>query len=155
MHCYVCHALLDNITGECEKLKQAYKKLKHGHDELSIEVATVREQSADLVNENFKLMENIAICKEQLFRSNMERKELYDAVMDSHGNIHIFCRVRPALDFERHKLLCEWNYVDENAVEIFNCDPLIKAKNKGHSFTFDQVFHQPSKQEDIFQLGHN
>uniref|UniRef100_A0A1A9UMT1 Kinesin-like protein n=1 Tax=Glossina austeni TaxID=7395 RepID=A0A1A9UMT1_GLOAU len=143
---------LSNITGEFQKLKEAYKKLKHGHDELTIEVAKVREQSADLVDKNFKLMENIAVCKEQLFRSNMERKELHNAVMDSHGNVRIFCRVRPPLDFERHKLLCGWNYVDESTVEIFNCDPLIKAKNKGHSFSFDQVFHQSSKQEDIFQL---
>uniref|UniRef100_A0A1B0FL90 Kinesin-like protein n=1 Tax=Glossina morsitans morsitans TaxID=37546 RepID=A0A1B0FL90_GLOMM len=147
---------LTKTTEELQKLKQAYnvikEKLKQEHGELSVEVVELRDRSADLDDKNFKLMEDITTCKEQLFRSNMERKELHNSVMDLRGNIRVFCRVRPPLDVEQDKLLCGWNYVDESTVEIINCDPLVRAKNNGHSFSFDQVFHPCSKQEDIFEL---
>ncbi|KAL9892081.1 non-claret disjunctional [Glossina fuscipes fuscipes] len=143
---------LTKTTDELQKLKQAYNKIKREHDELSVEVLELRDRSADLEDKNFKLMEDITTCKEQLFRSNMERKELHNAVMDLRGNIRVFCRVRPPLDFEQDKLLCGWNYVDESTVEIINNDPLVRAKNNGHSFSFDQVFQPYSKQEDIFEL---
>uniref|UniRef100_A0A1B0AE15 Kinesin motor domain-containing protein n=1 Tax=Glossina pallidipes TaxID=7398 RepID=A0A1B0AE15_GLOPL len=147
-------SLADFLTKTTEELpnpKQAYNKLKLEHGELSVEVLELRDRSADL-DENFKLMQDITTCKEQLFRSNMERKELHDSAMDLRGNIRVFCRVRPPLDVEHNKLLCGWNYVNESTVEIINCDPLVRAKNNGHIFSFDQVFHPCSKQEDIFEL---
>lgn len=97
-------------------------------------------------------MDEIAICKEQLFRSNMERKELHNTVLDLRGNIRVFCRVRPPLDCERDKLQCGWNFLDEATVEIVNCDPLAKNKSNTHMFSFDQVFHPSSDQESIFEM---
>uniref|UniRef100_A0A1A9VDP2 Kinesin-like protein n=1 Tax=Glossina austeni TaxID=7395 RepID=A0A1A9VDP2_GLOAU len=143
---------LTKTTEELQKLKQAHNKLKQQHDELSVEVLGLRDRAADLDDKNFKLMEDIMTCKEQLFRSNMERKELHNSVMDLRGNIRVFCRVRPPLDVEQDKLLCGWNYVDESTVEIINYDPLVRAKSNGHTFSFDKVFHPCSKQEDIFEL---
>uniref|UniRef100_A0A1A9W5P3 Kinesin-like protein n=1 Tax=Glossina brevipalpis TaxID=37001 RepID=A0A1A9W5P3_9MUSC len=143
---------LSNTSEELQKLKRTYNKLKQDHDKLNTEALDLRERVEDLDDKNFKLVEEITTCKEQLFRSNMERKELHNTVMDLRGNIRVFCRVRPILDFEQDKLLCGWNYVDESTVEIVNCDPIVKAKNNSHSFSFDQVFHPCSKQEDIFEL---
>ena len=79
----------------------------------------------------------------------MERKELHNTVMDLRGNIRVFCRVRPSLEFEQEKQLCGWNYLDEATVEIINYD---KNKTNAHTFTFDQVFHPMSDQESIFEL---
>lgn len=95
------------------------------------------------------MMKEIEMCKEQLFRSNMERKELHNTVMDLRGNIRVFCRVRPSLESEQGKQLCGWNYLDEATVEIINYD---KNKANAHTFTFDQVFHPMSDQECIFEL---
>uniref|UniRef100_A0A1A9ZTE2 Kinesin motor domain-containing protein n=1 Tax=Glossina pallidipes TaxID=7398 RepID=A0A1A9ZTE2_GLOPL len=144
---------LTKTTEELQKLKQTYNKLKQEHGELSVELLELSDSSADLDDKNFKLMEDITAYKEQLFRSDVERKELHNSVMDLRGNIRVFCRVRPALDVEQDKSLCGWNYVDENTVEIINNDPLVKAKNNGHIFSFYQVFHPCSKHEDIFELA--
>lgn len=119
---------------------------------MSAEVLELRERSSKLTEQNELLSESIVICKEQLFRSNMERKELHNTVLDLRGNIRVFCRVRPTLDCEQDKLLCGWNYVDETTVEIVNYDSAAKNKANAHMFSFDQVFHPASDQDSIFEM---
>lgn len=126
--------------------------LRNKHTELSAEVLELRERSSKLTEQNELLSESIVICKEQLFRSNMERKELHNTVLDLRGNIRVFCRVRPTLDCEQDKLLCGWNYVDETTVEIVNYDSTAKNKANAHMFSFDQVFHPASDQDSIFEM---
>lgn len=111
----------------------------------------LRERSESLTLKNAELTDEINTCKEQLFRSNMERKELHNTVMDLRGNIRVFCRIRPPLSCEQDKPLCGWNYIDEATVEIVNFDPL-KNKNNAHLFNFDQVFHPASQQTSIFEM---
>ncbi|XP_067619136.1 protein claret segregational-like [Eurosta solidaginis] len=146
----------DSVTGSLVKTKEElefimheHKILKEAHDTLTHEVLQLRERSSRLTTENKLLHEDLTACKEQLFHANLERKELHNTIMDLRGNIRVFCRVRPPLDFEEDKVLCGWNYIDESTVEIQNYD-----KNKGgaHTFSFDQVFHPNSKQEDIFEM---
>lgn len=126
-----------------------FQKLKQEHAEISSEVTELRERSTDLAERNAELLEEIDICKDRLFRSNMERKELHNTIMDLRGNIRVFCRVRPPLECEMDKQLCGWNYLDEATVEIVNYD---KNKTNAHTFSFDQVFHPVSDQEAIFEM---
>lgn len=116
----------------------------------------LREKTTFLESRNKKLLEQLEECREQIFKSNIERKELHNTVMDLRGNIRVFCRVRPPLISESEKSLCGWNYVDEATLEIVNRDPSSngnnKLKNGSHSFSFDQVFHPASNQEEIFEL---
>lgn len=126
-----------------------FQKLKQEHAEISSEVFELRERSTVLAESNSSLLQEISECKEQLFRSNMERKELHNTVMDLRGNIRVFCRVRPPLDSEQEKQLCGWNYLDEATVEIVNYD---KNKANSYTFSFDQVFHPASDQECIFEM---
>lgn len=102
---------------------------------------------------NTELLEEVDSYKEQIYRSNIERKELHNTVMDLKGNIRVFCRVRPPLANELEKMLCGWNYIDEATLEIINRDASsTKLKNASHNFSFDQVFHPASNQEEIFEL---
>ncbi|KAI8131037.1 Protein claret segregational [Lucilia cuprina] len=140
---------LSKTQEELDKLLKIYNKLKLEHAEITTEVLELRERSTDLAERNEGLLKEIEICKEQLFRSNMERKELHNTVMDLRGNIRVFCRVRPPLECELDKQLCGWNYLDEATVEIVNYD---KNKANAHTFSFDQVFHPVSAQESIFEM---
>ncbi|XP_039961401.1 protein claret segregational [Bactrocera tryoni] len=148
---------IDSISALCVKTKdeldfitEEHKILKEAHGTLTNEVLELRERSIRLTEENVLLQEDLTACKEQLFRANLERKELHNTIMDLRGNIRVFCRVRPPLDFEQEKLLCGWNYVDESTVEIQNFEN--KNKSGAHTFSFDHVFHPNSKQEDIFEM---
>lgn len=109
----------------------------------------MRERSGDLAEKYEAVVEEITVCKEQLFRSNMERKELHNTVMDLRGNIRVFCRVRPPLEYEQEKPLCGWNYLDEATVEIVNYE---KNRPVNQTFNFDQVFHPVTDQETIFEM---
>lgn len=113
------------------------------------DIFELRERSTELAEKNELLLEENTVCKEQLFRSNMERKELHNTIMDLRGNIRVFCRVRPPLECEQNKQLCGWNFLDEATVEIVNYD---KQKTNSHTFSFDQVFHPVSDQESIFEM---
>ncbi|XP_017463263.1 PREDICTED: protein claret segregational-like, partial [Rhagoletis zephyria] len=141
---------LVNTKEELDFITKEHKILKEAHDTITNEVMDLRERTTRLTAENNILNEDLTACKEQLFRANLERKELHNTIMDLRGNIRVFCRVRPPLDFEQEKMLCGWNYIDESTVEIQNYEN--KNKSVAHAFSFDHVFHPNSKQEDIFEM---
>lgn len=105
----------------------------------------------NLTNQNDIMNKEMILIKDQLFQSNLDRKDLHNTVMDLRGNIRVFCRVRPFLDTEEDRQLCGWNYLDETSLEVSNTEA---GKNKviKHDFSFDQVFHPNSLQNDIFEM---
>ncbi|XP_055851841.1 protein claret segregational [Episyrphus balteatus] len=146
---------LESTKEDLEKLKEDFEKLFTNHSIIEKEAIHLRSQTSVLTDENSKLIEELTACKNQLFQANMERKELHNAVMDLRGNIRVFCRVRPPLDYEEDRLLCGWNYLDETSLEIHNLEMQASgAKNKvsSHAFSFDHVFHSRSTQEDVFEM---
>ncbi|XP_075147268.1 non-claret disjunctional [Haematobia irritans] len=145
-------ANLSKTTEKLEILTKEYNNIKREHDQLSAEIVHLRERTSTLADTNAILEHEINVYKEQLFRSNMERKELHNTVLDLRGNIRVFCRVRPPLECEQEKLLCGWNFIDETTVEISSSDPASRNKSNVHLFTFDQVFHPSSDQGSIFEM---
>ncbi|XP_055679371.1 protein claret segregational [Lutzomyia longipalpis] len=135
-------AQLEKITATCQAAQENEKKLQGEVDELT-------EENKWLKDEGNAMREELNVCKDQLFASVMERKDLHNQMMDLRGNIRVFCRVRPALECETERILCGWRYIDEASLEITSMDP----KNKGQrtEFSFDQVFHPLTSQTDVFE----
>lgn len=128
------------------------QSIKTDHDNLSTEVLDLRLRNEELMRSNEQLAADLSTCREQLFQSNIERKELHNTIMDLRGNIRVFCRVRPPLDFELGRLSCSWTYHDEATVELQSIDSQAKNKMGQQIFTFDQVFHPNSTQNNIFEM---
>lgn len=130
---------LEEMTAACRRAEA-----------LELEIEELKEMKKFLEEENLSMREDITALKNQLFSCVMERKDLHNQMMDLRGNIRVFCRVRPPLNTESEKLLCGWGYLDEASLEVTSFDP----KNKGHrnEFSFDQVFHPATPQEDVFSM---
>ncbi|XP_030559398.1 protein claret segregational [Drosophila novamexicana] len=143
---------LGRTKDELDQLKVAHQSIKTDHDNLSTEVLDLRLRNEELMRSNEQLAADLSTCREQLFQSNIERKELHNTIMDLRGNIRVFCRVRPPLDFELGRLSCSWTYHDEATVELQSIDSQAKNKMGQQIFTFDQVFHPNSTQNNIFEM---
>ncbi|KAH8310369.1 hypothetical protein KR044_001000 [Drosophila immigrans] len=143
---------LGRTKEELNQLKTTHQHIAAEHATLSVEVLDLRQRNEQLMRHNEQLAGELAVCREQLFQSNMERKELHNTVMDLRGNIRVFCRVRPPLDVEQTRHLCSWTYHDEATVELQSIDGQAKNKIGQQLFTFDQVFHPNSNQNEIFEM---
>uniref|UniRef100_A0A336LWZ5 CSON004077 protein n=1 Tax=Culicoides sonorensis TaxID=179676 RepID=A0A336LWZ5_CULSO len=151
-------SLIETLTQTQEKLQvleDKCPKLEKTVADLTTERDSLREINADLVAQNGELTkktselnEELVKCGEQLFQANYDRKDLHNMVMDLRGNIRVFCRVRPPLPSESDRALCTWNYLDETSVELVKLEP--SGKMLKNEFSFDNVFHQNSAQDDIF-----
>lgn len=153
----ISHQVNQNIFNCCQCILKEIRlftlqKIKGEHESLTAEVLQLRERNEELIKSNQKLAEDLALCREQLFQSNMERKDLHNTVMDLRGNIRVFCRVRPPLESELGRQTCSWTYHDEATVELQSIDGQNKNKMGQQIFTFDQVFHPNSNQMDIFEM---
>lgn len=142
---------LKTATEDRDLYKTKSAKLTKENDGFLIELKKLRHENENFTDEVEFLKHELQDCKDQLFRANYERKELHNVVMDLRGNIRVFCRVRPPLTNEEDRGMCKLTYLDECSLEIcnndFNTNKLIK-----HDFSFDQVFHARSRQEDIFEM---
>ncbi|TDG51401.1 hypothetical protein AWZ03_002196 [Drosophila navojoa] len=137
---------------ELQELKVTHQDIKSEHEFLSTEVQHLRRRNEELIRSNEQLAAELNTCREQLFQSNIERKELHNVVMDLRGNIRVFCRVRPPLESEAGRLMCNWIYHDEATVELQSLDAQAKSKMGQQIFNFDQVFHPNSNQIHIFEM---
>lgn len=150
--------LTKSVTAKLEEvrcLRDECDRLKVENNEMRPELLELRGRFAQVSAHNVQMEEDLRETQESLFRSNMDRKELHNVVMDLRGNIRVFCRVRPPLEMEEQKMLCGWQYLDEASLEISSLDNAVLSggrKALKHEFTFDQVFHPRSSQGDIFEL---
>lgn len=142
---------LKNKTDKLKDVTGKYEKIIKDHNNVLVEVKHLRTDNEQLKEENeFLKLENEE-CKEQIFRANTERKDLHNIVMDLRGNIRVFCRVRPPLECEEDRQMSKILYTDECSLEISSMD-FSSNKMIKHDFSFDQVFHPRSRQEDIFEM---
>lgn len=150
--------LTKSMTSKLEEVrcvKEELNRLKTENNEMKPELLELREKYAQVSSRNSLMEIELRETQESLFRSNTDRKELHNVIMDLRGNIRVFCRVRPPLETEEQKMLCGWQYMDEATLEISSLDNAVVSggrKSQKHEFSFDQVFHPRSSQEDIFEL---
>lgn len=141
---------LATTADELNELKIKQVKLEEtarNHNEL-LKKAGMLEQ--ELANTSNKLV----LSHDHLYQINIERMILHNMVLDLRGNIRVFARVRPPLEFEHDKLRCQFAFVDEASMEI-TCNENVTAgsrKQTKHEFAFDHVFDPNSTQEEIFEM---
>lgn len=113
-----CRGLIetrDKMGAELTVVKGENVDLKETKIKLESEMYEYRTTTTKTIDD---LMAELEAAKEQLYRANLDRKELHNTIMDLRGNIRVFCRVRPPLDNEGERALCSYNYADETALEI-------------------------------------
>lgn len=139
-------ASLDRTEVELNKLRERYTVTDRENVTLRMQLKELQERAAFLEEENVTLQDANQRNTELLFHANIERKDLHNMVMDLRGNIRVFCRVRPPLPSEEHRIECGWKYLDEQSIELIAMD----GSNKRMDFSFDHVFHPRTTQQDIF-----
>ncbi|XP_055373729.1 protein claret segregational isoform X2 [Condylostylus longicornis] len=119
---------LGDITRDYEQIKKEFETNSKQLELITKEVTELRSSNKDLAENVDFLTHELEINVEQLFRYNMERKELHNTIMDLR---------------------------DECSLEITNLDfanSSVKNKIATNGFTFDHVFHPRSTQEDVFEM---
>lgn len=147
-------ASLAQKEAELRIVRTEQDRLRVENEAMRPELVELQERSRAQAEQMQTLAEVLTETQESLFRSNMERKDLHNVVMDLRGNIRVFCRVRPPLaGIEEQRMSCGWQYLDESTLEISTVDAVNGGKKAArHEFSFDQVFHPRSSQADIFEL---
>lgn len=113
-----CHTVIEankKLTMEYDNLHSENGQLKNSNSKLEAEMKNYRSATDEKMA---RLEKELNETREQLYRANIDRKELHNAVMDLRGNIRVFCRVRPPLQNEANRQICTWNYYDETSLEI-------------------------------------
>ncbi|CAN0847176.1 Kinesin-like protein KIN-14S [Linum grandiflorum] len=85
--------------------------------------------------------------KKKFVQESLERKRLYNEVIEHKGNIRVFCRCRPISQSELQKgsnSVVEFDYSQDNELQILSSDSSKKQ------FKFDHVFKPDDNQEDVF-----
>lgn len=109
--CRTATAEKNRITEQYTSVNKENNELKVNNSELQNELKAQKELVDQLT---YELKET----GEQLFRANIERKDLHNIIMDLRGNIRVFCRIRPPLQGEENRQLCSWQHNDESSLEI-------------------------------------
>lgn len=101
-------AKIDSLKTNNTQLECQLKEYKQKMDQQEKEYKQKIEQQEQELQE----------ASDQLYRANVDRKDLHNTIMDLRGNIRVFCRVRPPLETEENRALCGWQYNDETSLEI-------------------------------------
>ncbi|XP_053680151.1 protein claret segregational [Anopheles nili] len=137
---------LEQTETDLRNYREKFTVTNQENVELRKQLKEIEERAAFLEEENVTLQDVNQRNAELLFQANIERKDLHNMVMDLRGNIRVFCRVRPPLPSESHRIECGWKYLDEQSIELIAMD----NSSKRMDFSFDHVFHPRTTQQDIF-----
>lgn len=110
---------------ECRTVIEEKKRIFEQYTSVNKEMTELKVNNSELkteLNTQKELIEQLTMelqeAGEQLFRANIERKDLHNMVMDLRGNIRVFCRIRPPLEGEENRAICSWQHNDETSLEI-------------------------------------
>lgn len=110
---------------ECRAVTEARDQFKQQYSVATTEISTLKSHYSELetqLNEYKEMVEkqaqDLQDAADQLYRANIDRKDLHNTIMDLRGNIRVFCRVRPPLEGEENRTLCSWQHNDETSLEI-------------------------------------
>ena len=80
-----------------------------------------------------------------------ERRKYFNLVQELRGNIRVYCRTRPLLQFELDNGETDVvTYPNVTDADGSKCGIVIQTDKKAHEFEFDQVFDKSSTQQSIF-----
>ena len=74
-----------------------------------------------------------------------ENRQLYNTIQDLRGNIRVFCRIRPQGTTGDHSERVT-DVTDEGMLSVYS-----DKHSKWHSFKFDRVFDENSRQQEVYQ----
>lgn len=98
--------------------------------------------------------EQVVLTKEKLRVEESLRRKLHNQVQELKGNIRVFCRVRPAQDFELDKADIKFPDKDNDAreIEVVGKERTATGNTleKRHPFQFDRVFGPTCQNQDVF-----
>jgi len=147
---------LEKATESLAELEKAHKKLVKEHDASLKELEQAKEAAgkgeqyrAELEKAKTELSEVTKQCKELegLYKKEQQlRKKYYNQIEDMKGKIRVYARCRPFAKYEKEKN-CQQavKFLDDMSCEV---DVGKKGKKE---FTFDEVFREDSRQEQIFE----
>ena len=120
-----------------------------------------KSQSQAFVELEQKLQEALAIASEAKEKLRVEetlRRKLHNQVQELKGNIRVFCRVRPSLDFDPVNETARITFPDADSdskeVEVMGPEEKSSLGNittKSNAFAFDRVFAPTSQNADVFE----
>lgn len=110
---------------ECRTVTEAKDRITQQYSVATTEISTLKTSNSELETQLREYKETVdkqaqelQEAADQLYRANIDRKDLHNTIMDLRGNIRVFCRVRPPLDGEENRTLCSWQHNDETSLEI-------------------------------------
>ena len=172
---------LESFRATCESYKQMVKDQETSIMGLKAKIAAMEariealSEEAEGKNCNISELEAtikkqadyIAELEEQARADETARRKLHNAVQELKGNIRVYCRVRPILEFEKqeepseNETLYQYNDRKQGLVAVQPQSSLLNRKSSGSSssnldpqkwnFKFDHVFREESNQEEVFE----
>lgn len=110
---------------ECRVVTEAKNHITQQYTDASTEIVSLKSSNSELQTQldAFKEMidrqaTELQEAADQLYRANIDRKDLHNTIMDLRGNIRVFCRIRPPLSGEDNRTICSWQHNDETSLEI-------------------------------------
>ncbi len=125
---------------------------------LLAEMEEHKRRAAHLERQNVEMARSLSRMEEDCERADMVRKALHNQLVEAKGNIQVFVRVRPPLSGEGKVKSLPFKFVDSGvgvgpAGERY-CRALeltgMEEGEKGHRFSYDQVFTPRASQEAVF-----
>uniref|UniRef100_A0A093XZ87 Kinesin-like protein n=1 Tax=Talaromyces marneffei PM1 TaxID=1077442 RepID=A0A093XZ87_TALMA len=139
------------LESSIRALKARIEFLESGSQEQSQAFERLQKQLEDALAETNE-------AKEKLRKEETLRRKLHNQVQELKGNIRVFCRVRPPLNFEPESDIAQIEFPDdaEDCKEIAVMGPeerssLGTISRKQNAFSFDRVFGPSNQNADVFE----
>ena len=148
---------LSESTSTAASQESSLRSLRARIDFLESDCKSQSQAFADLEQKTQDAIKHAEEAKDKLRIEETLRRRLHNQVQELKGNIRVFCRVRPSLDFDDSSAKAAITFPDAKAdsreVELVGPEEkssLGTITTKKNSFAFDRVFHPGSQNPDVF-----
>lgn len=143
--------LAQNVADLEDERDDMRKKMSQTQQEVERLTAANNSTKAQIQQERHRLQVENTGLRQKLQKVELIRRRLHNEIQDLKGNIRVFCRVRPRIASENTKDEARIAYPDDD----IDCRQVVlydvkHGHNRTNSFTFDRVFGQTSRNEDVF-----